>query len=263
MGVIQNRKIAVANLQKLTQDASQVLFIHYSQSNTFEDDDYGNISPIISSIVIKSLDGQIDQQFAIHFEADKADIPKDEIQNSYRDLELRILKSFNEFVRRHNHCYWIHWDMKNIHFGFEAIKHRYEKIFGDLKDYNEIPINNKKNLRAIIEGMYGESFVSGPDTLKSLLICNSGNVENNAYLSPIVESTEFERKHFFNVIQSVDLKVDFIKSATIKLMNRRLLVSNKNNYAVFIDTVNHPIFTFIGWLATIVGLIASLISMFA
>jgi hypothetical protein len=262
MGVIKDRKAAVANLQKLTEDPSKVLFIHYSQSNTFEDDDYGNISPIITSIVIKSLDGQIDQQFAIHFEADKADIPIDEIQYSYRDLELRILKSFNEFVRRHSSCNWIHWDMKNIHFGFEAIKHRYEKIFGELKDYNEIPINNKKNLRAIIEGMYGESFVNGPDTLKSLLICNSGNVENNSYLSSNVESTEFERKNFINVIQSVDLKVDFIKSATIKLMNRKLLVSNKNSYAVFIDTVNHPIFTFIGWLATVVGLIVGLIAIF-
>lgn len=262
MGVIKDRKAAVANLQKLTEDPSKVLFIHYSQSNTFEDDDYGNISPIITSIVIKSLDGQIDQQFAIHFEADKADIPIDEIQYSYRDLELRILKLFNEFVRRHNSCNWIHWDMKNIHFGFEAIKHRYEKIFGDLKNYNEIPINNKTNLRAIIEGMYGESFVNGPDKLKSLLVCNSGNIESNVYLSSNVESTEFERKNFINVIQSVDLKTDFIKNATIKLMNRRLLVLNKNNYAVFIDTVNHPVFTFIGWIATVVGLIVSLIAIF-
>src|SRR5690554_1496028 len=113
MGVVKDRKIAVANLKKLTEDPSKVLFVHYSQSNTFDDDDYGNISPIITSIVVKSLDGQIDQQFAIHFEADKADIPIDEIQYSYRDLELRILKSFNDFARRYSGCNWIHWDMKN------------------------------------------------------------------------------------------------------------------------------------------------------
>jgi len=255
MGAVNDRKIAVANLKKLTEDPSKVLFIHYSQSSTFDDDDYGNISPIITSIVVKSLDGQIDQQFAIHFEADKADIPIDGIQYSYRDLELRILKAFNDFARRYSGCNWIHWDMKNIHFGFDAIKHRYEKIFGDLKDYNEIPINNKKNLRDIIEGMYGENFVDGPDTLKSLLKCNSGNIDNNVYISSSVESTEFERKNFENVIRSVDLKVDFIKKATSKLIQRKLTVSNRNNYAVFVDTVNHPIFTFIGWIATITGLI--------
>jgi len=261
MGVVKDRKIAVANLKKLTEDPSKVLFVHYSQSNTFDDDDYGNISPIITSIVVKSLDGQIDQQFAIHFEADKADIPIDEIQYSYRDLELRILKSFNDFARRYSGCNWIHWDMKNIHFGFEAIKHRYEKIFGDLKDYNEIPINNKKNLRDIIEGMYGENFVDGPDTLKSLLKCNSRNIDNNVYISSSIESTEFERKNFDNVIKSVDLKVDFIKKATNKLIQRKLIVSNKNNYAVFVDTVNHPIFTFIGWIATIAGLVIAVVTL--
>ena len=93
MGVVKGRRLAASNLRKLTEDPSKVLFVHYSQSNTFDDDDYGNISPIITSIVIKSLDNQIDQQFAIHFEADKADIPIDEIQDSYRELELRILKA--------------------------------------------------------------------------------------------------------------------------------------------------------------------------
>lgn len=92
MGAIKERRLATSNLKKLVEDPSKVLFIHYSQSNTFDDDDYGNISPIITSIVIKSLDNQIDQQFAIHFEADKADISIDEIQNFYRELELRVLK---------------------------------------------------------------------------------------------------------------------------------------------------------------------------
>ena len=257
MGVIKDRKAAVNNLKKITEDSSKVLFIHYSASRTFDDDDYGNISPIITSIVIKSLDGQIDKQFAIHLEADKAHIPKDQIQDSYRELELRILKLYNNFAKRHLDCYWIHWDMKNIHFGFEAIKHRYEKIFEDLSDYCDIPSNKKKNLRSIIEGMYGEGFVNGAD-----MICNSNNVEDSTFLSIDDESSQFESKNFFAVIKSVDLKVDFIKKATNKLIQKKLIVSNKNNYAVFIDVVNHPIFTFIGWLATVVGLIVGLITIF-
>ena len=258
MGVVKDRKIAVANLKKLTEDPSKVLFVHYSESSTYDDDDYGNISPIITSIVIKSLDGQTDKQFAIHLEADKADIPKDQIQDSYRELELRILKLYNDFVRRHLDCFWIHWDMKNIHFGFEAIKHRYEKIFENLDDYCEIPNNKKKNLRTIIEGMYGDNFVSGSDTLKALMLCNSSNVEDSTYLSKDNESTQFESKNFFAVIRSVDLKVDFIKNVTKKLSHKKLIVSNKNNYAIFVDMVDHPIFTFIGWIVGIIGLVLAI-----
>jgi hypothetical protein len=258
MGVVQDRKIAVRNLNKITEDPSKVLFVHYSESSTYDDDDYGNISPIITSIVIKSLDGQIDKQFAIHLEADKADIPKDQIQDSYRELELRILKLYNDFTKRHLDCFWIHWDMKNIHFGFEAIKHRYEKIFESLDDYCEIPNNKKKNLKTIIEGMYGDNFVSGADSLKSLMLCNSNNVEDSTYLSKDNESFQFENKNFIAMIRSVDLKVEFIKKATKKLSYKKLTVSRKNNYAVFVDTVNHPLTTFIGWLVGIIGLILTI-----
>lgn len=261
MGVIKDRKIAVANLKKITEDPSKVLFVHYSGSSTYEDDDYGNISPIITSIVIKSLDGQTDKQFAIHLEADKADIPKDQIQDSYRELELRILKLYNDFVRRHLECFWIHWDMKNIHFGFEAIKHRYEKIFENLDDYCEIPNNKKKNLRTIIEGMYGDNFVSGSDALKALMLCNSNSVEDPVYLSKDNESIQFESKNFIAVIKSVDLKVEFIKKATKKLSNKSLIILNKNTYAIFVDTINHPIFTFSGWTIGLIGLILTIMAM--
>lgn len=109
--------------------------------------------------------------------------------------------------------------------------------------------------------MYGEEFVNGPDTLRSLLKCNSGNIDNNTYLSSNDESIEFEHKNFTNVIKSVDLKVDFIKKATNKLIQRKLVVSNKNYYAIFVDTVNHPVFTFIGWGATIGGLILTVMAL--
>ena len=49
--------------------------------------------------------------------------------------------------------------------------------------------------------------------------------------------------------------MDFIKKATKKLIQKELVVSNKNYYAIFIDIVSHPIFNLIGWLATIVALI--------
>jgi hypothetical protein len=253
LGAYKRRQQAIENLKKVVEDPSKVLFIHYTQSRTY-DDDYGGISPIITSIVVKSMDDQVCKHFALQFEADKAGIPKDEIQDSYRELEYRILKAFNDFVRRNTMCIWIHWDMKDINFGFEAIKHRFEKIFEGLDDYCEIPSNQKRNLRQVLEGMYGERFADGPDHFKDILICNSSNIEDPGYLTRDAESKEFESKNFDSVIKSVDVKVDFLRRATKKLLDRELKVLNKNNYAIFVDIVNHPFITFIGWLATIVGL---------
>lgn len=257
MGVLKERKIARKNLGSLVEDPSKVLCIHYSESQTY-DDDYGNISPIITSIVIKSLDDTIDKQFAIHFEADKAGIPIDQIQDSYRELELRILKSYNDFVKRHKHCIWLHWDMKNIHFGFEAIRHRYEKIFEGLDDYYEIPSFSKYSLFKILEGMYGEGFVKGTDKLRTLMTTNNSDVDLPQYLERQVESSEFESKNFKSVIDSVDCKVDFLKKAVKKLVDKKLLIQNKNKYSIFIDIITHPIFNLIGVLATLGSLILAI-----
>ena len=109
--------------------------------------------------------------------------------------------------------------------------------------------------------MYGDNFVSGADKLKALMVCNSENVEDPIYLSKDNESTQFENKNFIAVIKSVDLKVEFLKKVTNKLSNKNLIVSNRNNYAIFVDTVNHPIFTFIGWIATLVGLIFAILAL--
>ena len=260
MGVLKQRNLATQNLKKLIQDPSSVFCIHYSQSETY-DDDYGSISPIITTIVIKSLDEKIDKQFAIHFEADKAGIPKDQIQDSYRELELRILKSFNDFVKRYKNCVWVHWDMKNIHFGFEAIKHRFEKIFEDLEDYQEIPVHKTYCLLNILEKMYGENFVNGPDKLQSLMAFNNNGLIENSFLQRPAESSEFEKKNFKGVIDSVDCKVEFLKKSLNKLATKTLRIQNKNGYSLFLDFISHPIFHFIGWLATIFGLIAGLIAL--
>jgi len=259
MGLLQNRKVAFKYIEKLTEDPSKVLVIHYSQSKP-NDDDYADISPLISSIVIKSL-GEFETHFSIYYEADKAHIPLDEIENSYRELELRVLRSFNEFVKKNKHCFWVHWDMKNIHFGFDAIKHRYEKVFEGLKeekDFEEIPENKKFNLRTILEDIYGEKFASKPDKLASLITLNNGNIPNNDYLNLNQEQSEFERKNYQAILKSVGCKVDFICKALKLLKNKKLRLANKNRYAIFVDIVTHPIFTFIGWLATILGLIAGL-----
>jgi hypothetical protein len=217
---------------------------------------------LICAIVIKSLDGSLEQHFAIHIEADKANIPYEEIENSYRDLEFRTLKAFNDFVKRHSQNLWLHWDMKNIKFGFEAIKHRFEKLFSGLRERREeIPLNNRINIRQLLESMYGEKFAITDDKLASIMKENNGRILDQQYLTLDRESMEFERKNYTAVINSLDCKVDFLCRAVIQLNRKKLKVVNKNFNAVYSDVVNHPTFTFIGWIFGFLGLILTIMAM--
>jgi hypothetical protein len=109
--------------------------------------------------------------------------------------------------------------------------------------------------------MYGENFVVGPDELKNLILCNSKNVNNTLYLNKAVESSEFEAKHFEAVNSSVDFKVDFIRKATKKLVKRKLKVTSRNNYAIFIEALSHPLFNLFAFIVgTLLGILGIYLS---
>ena len=101
MGAVKNRKHGRNILKEALKDPSKVLIINYSHAQYPDEDIDDSISPLITAIVIRSLDDQINEHFSIHYEADKAGILKEEISNNLRELELQVLKSFNRFVIRH------------------------------------------------------------------------------------------------------------------------------------------------------------------
>jgi hypothetical protein len=256
MGAYSERKIAIQQLKELTKNAAEVLIIHYSQL-LIHDADTENISPLISAIVIRSIDDSIYEHFAIHLEADKSNIQKDEIKDNYNELEFFSLKAFNNFLKRHKDKLWVHWEMKNIHFGFEAIKHRFDKyVEGTKENFEIIPINNKINLNYLLECIYGDDYVDGPDKLYSLMKVNK-ILSDREYLSLDREATEFENGNYKSILKSLDFKVDFIRKVIDKLWKKKLKIQNKNYYSRFQIIVTHPLFTFLGWL---VGIIIGIIS---
>ena len=265
MGAIKNRKQARNRLKELLKDSSKVLIIHYSHAQYPDDDIDDTISPLITAIVIRSLDDQINEHFSIYYEADKAGIIKEEISDSLRELELQVLKSFNRFVKRHAEYIWIHWEMKNIHFGFPAIKHRFDKLFyGTKESLHEIPSHKNVNLYSVLENMYGSEFVELSDSLASIIKLNSiSKVLPSDYLNVDYEGVEFEKQNYSVILKSLDCKVGSIRSFLQKYCsNNKVKVYKRNTYSIFIDFINHPIFVFIGWAATILGMILGVIAIF-
>ena len=124
--------------------------------------------------------------------------------------------------------------------------------------FTDLPQNSKHNLCLLLENIYGEDFSKEKDKLASLIKANNSGFLDLHYLTVEKESTEFESKNFSSIIKSLDYKVEFIRKAVNLLLKRKLKIPNKNRYAIFVDVVNNPVFTFIGWLATILGLGAGL-----
>ena len=43
-------------------------------------------------------------------------------ENKYNDLEKKMLKEFYTYVQEHKDYIWIHWNMRNSSYGFQAIE---------------------------------------------------------------------------------------------------------------------------------------------
>ncbi|MFZ4701790.1 MAG: hypothetical protein ACOYMG_17220 [Candidatus Methylumidiphilus sp.] len=107
-------------LNHIKQHEANLLVIHYS-CETLGDSNQG-LSPRITSIAVLHMASSTMHSFSIHLVAEISKVNRDEIHDHYDDLEKDMLNDFhNNFVKSHQDCLWLHWNMSNINFGFEAI----------------------------------------------------------------------------------------------------------------------------------------------
>ena len=252
INLYKRRKKAYEEFSKIINEKSNVLLICYSYANV--NINQYELSPIITSIVICSLDKNSENKyFSLIKEAEKAKIDLDDLEDNYEELEYFLLEKFNSFLKTHRDYIWIHWDMNQIDYGFEAIKHRFDITAKELnKELENISNNNNFDLNYLLENMYGINYTEDSDRLKSLMKENN-YVHSKDYMTTKQESEKFNENKFSQITNSINAKINFMFTIIEKLQDKTLKIPIKNNYAKFIDIISHPVFHLIGWLATIIG----------
>lgn len=248
-------------VEKLKKNPSQVLIIHYSRQN-LTDNESGVATPRIIAILVKSLDGKENYCFAIHHEAEKANIILENITDYYDQLEERLLKSFNTFVKKHRDCQWIHWDMNDVHFSFEAIKHRYcVMVDEEGNDFQEISTYNRINLNSLLKCIYGNNYEKEPE-FENLMKTNNQGIVKNGYLTIEQEANAFKNLEFPVILESLRCKVNFLLDVVDKIINGILKVSSKFWINKLRGFITHPITATISLLLTLIGIVLTFISIF-
>lgn len=249
-------------VEGLRHNPSQALVIHYSRQNLM-DNESGIATPRIIAIMVKSLDGKQNNCFAIHHEAEKADIILENIADYYDQLEERLLRAFNNFVKSNRESKWIHWDMNDVHFGFEAIKHRYcVMVDEDGKDFQEIPNHNRINLNTLLKDIYGSNYEKEPQ-LENLMKTNNGGAARAGHLTIEEEAVAFKSLGFPTILESLRCKVNFLLDVIDKTLSGNLKVSSKywiNKLRAFIT---HPVTATIAVLLTLISIILKFITLFS
>jgi len=203
-------------LNDIRKHPDRFYIIHYSSQSLF-DAESGALSPRITSIVVRHyMTGQT-VSFSTHTSAEYLHVAADDIETKYDEIECDLLTQFYNFARDRREKYWVHWNMRNVTFGFEHLEHRYRVLTG--KEPPAIPVEVRINLSDMLKDRYGDEYAADPK-MTSLMEMNGGRVQ--AFLSGKEESEAFKAKDFIRMNASTIAKVGFFSFVVSQLLKGKL-----------------------------------------
>ncbi len=210
----KRQKAGWATLDRLNAEASNCWVIHYS-CESFYDRPEGQ-SPRITSIAVRRLDTGQTLSFSIYQVAERKAISVADIEKHYDDLERIMLDEFYRHVGAHQGMKYIHWNMRDINYGFAALEHRYRVLGGEPV---VIADDKKFDLARILIEIYGVGYAKNP-RLASLLELNSIKPLN--FMSGAEEAEAFQQHDYVALHQSTLRKVDVIANIFTRAQDRSL-----------------------------------------
>lgn len=197
---LERRKKAREKLDQLSSNEEHVLVIHYS-CESFYDRPEGQ-TPRVTSIAVRNYaSGQTDS-FSIHKVAELKHVPFAEIEDNYDMLEKEMLGEFYEFMAQHKAYDWVHWNMRDINYGFPALEHRYKILGGSPFILDD---SKKVDLSRVLVALYSNGYAPHPRIIKLMEI---NHITPKDLLDGKGEADAFENKEFVKLHQSTLRKVD-------------------------------------------------------
>lgn len=217
--ILKIKKEAQDTLNYIFNNKNYCLVIHYSCESFYNRPD--GRSPRITSIAVRNLLTGQTKSFSIHQFAEVDNIAFKDISQSYNNLEKKMLSAFYNYVNQNLPMKWIHWNMRDINYGFEAIAHRFRVLGGEPI---EIRSKNLIDLARLLISLYNVNYVGHP-RLEKLMELN--RITKLSFLNGAEEAQAFDNHDFVKLHQSTLRKVDIFSNIIERLEAGSLAVNSK------------------------------------
>ena len=214
----EKHKEAVRIFKEIDKCPNKYLIIHYACESFYDVKD--GHTPRITSIAVYNYATAQTDSFSIHKMAEKSHTSIANIEKLYDNMEKAMLEEFFEYAKEHKEYFWIHWNMRDINYGFKAIEHRFSVLGG--KPY-KILDSNKIDLARQLINCYGAGYAEHP-RLEKLLEQNG--IKAKDFLSGQKEAEAFENHEYVKLHMSTLRKVDVFANIINRAINGKLKVKS-------------------------------------
>lgn len=205
MTFIDRQRAAKRDLVRLQERPDQVFIVHYSCESFYDTED--GRTPRITSIACRNYGTGQTRSFSIHQVAELPNFQGVDPWERYNDIEEVMLSEYFEFVRENvAHSMWVHWNMRDINYGFAALEHRFKILEGQPA---VIPDEKKFDMARILVARYGKRYAGHP-RLESVV--KNNRITDRDFLSGKDEAYAFKDRKFTALHQSTLRKVDIISN---------------------------------------------------
>ncbi|MCE2424799.1 MAG: hypothetical protein J4F45_06815 [Pseudomonadales bacterium] len=150
---------------------------------------------------MRNLESGQTASFSIHQVAERQRLDPSKITSEYDSLECQMLAEFSGHIGGWQGMKYLHWNMRDVNFGFQALQHR-ASVHGF--ELHSIPEADRHDLSRLMVDLYGVGYVAHP-RLENLLTLNE--IKPRDFLSGKQEADAFDSHEYVALHQSTLRKV--------------------------------------------------------
>jgi len=210
MGILKSERLDERNagkeiIDKLKKYNKKTLIIHYSCESFFN---LNGRTPRVTSICIKNRGNNTTKTFSMHIHAQILKKDFNNLSNEDYDIvERQMLKEFFFYMKSHSTYYWVHWNMRNASYGFEAIANRYRILGGNPRDLED---EFKIDLSDVLGKIFTYDFELHKPDGQLLNLSKRNKISDRDALKGKEEALAFENRQYLRLHMSTSRKVELI-----------------------------------------------------
>lgn len=260
----RRRRAARKSFEDLDKRRDMCIILHYSCESFYDIKD--GRTPRVTSIAARNFATGQTASFSIHKSAEQHHVPLPDITKRYDELEKNMLDEYFEFLRSRHGYTFIHWNMRDINYGFQAIEHRYKVLGGHPITIDD---SRKFDLARELINLFGPSYAPHGSSGRLHSLMDMNRITARDALTGQQEADAFDAGEYVRLHQSTLRKVDVMSNILERVLDGSIKTTatwrEKTGYhpAVVIELIRENwIWSIIVGVVALIGLVASLKDLF-